>query len=188
MSAVRSSVAPPARVAPAELPSSYKDPVKPRPSAWASLVPARSYRAIGTPSKLPSQAEHSFDIAKPKILSVSDEQANDTSDAQGETGTATTVYTDGEYRATGSYSTPGGQESVAVSLTLANDVVTAVSVEGSAQGGSSQRYQSEFIANIASQVVGVAVDELNVSKVAGSSLTSAGFNAALSQILATAQA
>lgn len=101
---------------------------------------------------------------------------------------STSIYLDGEYTATGSYTTPGGQESVTVTLTLAHDVVTAVSVDGSAESGSSLRYQSEFIENIASQVVGVSVDDLNVSKVAGSSLTSSGFNAAVDEILAAAQA
>lgn len=71
---------------------------------------------------------------------------------------------------------------------MGNDVVTAVSVDGSAKQGDSLRYQSEFIENIASQVVGVAIDDLDVSKVAGSSLTSSGFNDAISQIAAEAQA
>mgnify|MGYP000081165994 FL=1 len=75
-----------------------------------------------------------------------------------------------------------------VTLTLGNDVVTAVNVDGSAKQGDSLRYQSEFIENIASQVVGVAIDDLDVSKVAGSSLTSSGFNDAISQIAAEAQA
>ena len=37
-------------------------------------------------------------------------------------------------------------------------------------------------AGIADEVVGVAIDELNVTRVAGSSLTSGGFNAALEDI------
>ena len=100
---------------------------------------------------------------------------------------SSSTYADGEYTATGSYTTPGGRESVTVTLTL-DDVVSAVSVDGSAEQGDSLRYQSEFIENIASQVVGVAIDDLDVSKVAGSSLTSSGFNDAISQIAAEAQA
>ena len=127
----------------------------------------------------------------------SDVTANETSEATGtaETGEATentdaasSTYADGEYTATGSYTTPGGRESVTVTLTLGNDVVTAVNVDGSAKQGDSLRYQSEFIENIASQVVGVAIDDLDVSKVAGSSLTSSGFNDAISHNAAEAQA
>ena len=116
----------------------------------------------------------------------------ETSDTAETTEAADTVssstYADGEYTATGSYTTPGGRESVTVTLTLGDDVVSAVSVDGSAEQGDSLRYQSEFIENIASQVVGVAIDDLDVSKVAGSSLTSSGFNDAISQIAAEAQA
>lgn len=112
-----------------------------------------------------------------------------TTDASGTTDAASSsTYTDGEYTASGSYTTPGGRESVTVTLTLDDDVVTALTVEGSAEQGDALRYQSEFIENISSEVVGVAIDDLDVSKVAGSSLTSGGFNDAISQITAEAQA
>ena len=84
----------------------------------------------------------------------SDVTANETTEPAETTETADAVssstYADGEYTATGSYTTPGGRESVTVTLTLGNDVVTAVSVDGSAKQGDSLRYQSEFIENIAS--------------------------------------
>lgn len=91
-------------------------------------------------------------------------------------------YTDGEYTETGDYTTPGGQEDVTVTITLADDVVTAVEVTGSATSGNSKQYQSAFISGIAAEVVGKDIDDLDVSKVAGSSLTSSGFNAALDAI------
>ena len=116
------------------------------------------------------------------------ETAKTTETTEAADAVSSSTYADGEYTATGSYTTPGGRESVTVTLTLGNDVVTAVNVDGSAKQGDSLRYQSEFIENIASQVVGVAIDDLDVSKVAGSSLTSSGFNDAISQIAAEAQA
>ncbi|MBO1902071.1 hypothetical protein J4H92_08945 [Leucobacter weissii] len=121
---------------------------------------------------------------------TSDTQASesDSSASEQESDTGSSSYADGEYTASGSYTTPGGQESVTVTLSLESGVVADLSVEGSAQGGDSARYQSEFIDNISSQVVGVAIDELEVSKVAGSSLTSGGFNAAIDQILSEAAA
>ncbi|KQO99493.1 hypothetical protein [Leifsonia sp. Leaf264] len=91
-------------------------------------------------------------------------------------------YTDGEYTETGDYTTPGGQEDVTVTITLADDIVTAVEVTGSATSGNSKQYQSAFISGIAAEVVGKDIDDLDVSKVAGSSLTSSGFNAALDAI------
>ncbi|KQQ95775.1 hypothetical protein ASF62_04620 [Leifsonia sp. Leaf325] len=95
---------------------------------------------------------------------------------------ASSTYTDGDYTATGEYSTPGGREDVTVTVTLADDVVTAVDVTGSATSGNSKQYQSAFISGISAEVVGKDIDSLDVSKVAGSSLTSGGFNAALDTI------
>lgn len=139
--------------------------------------------ACSTPTEEAAQAAETSETTEAAETSESTETTSGT-----EAGGSSSTYTDGEYTATGSYTTPGGQESVEVTLTLADDTVTAVTVTGSAEQGDSQRYQSEFIENIASQVVGVSIDELDVSKVAGSSLTSAGFNAAIDQILAEAQA
>ncbi|MEW1963291.1 hypothetical protein AB0269_12600 [Microbacterium sp. NPDC077644] len=91
-------------------------------------------------------------------------------------------YADGTYTAEGSYQTPETVEQISVTLTLADGVVTDVEVTGDPQARETEQYQGQFIAGIADEVVGVAIDELNVSRVAGSSLTSGGFNAALEDI------
>lgn len=93
-----------------------------------------------------------------------------------------TKYADGAYTATGSYQTPESVEELTVTLTLAGDVVTAVEVVGNPTKAESERYQGEFIGGIAEVVVGKNVDELQVSRVAGSSLSSNGFNQAVEQI------
>lgn len=91
-------------------------------------------------------------------------------------------YADGTYTAEGSYQTPETVEQISVTLTLADGVVTDVEVTGDPQARETEQYQGQFIAGIADEVVGVAIDELNVTRVAGSSLTSGGFNAALEDI------
>lgn len=91
-------------------------------------------------------------------------------------------YADGTYTAEGSYSTPETVETIEVTLTLADDIVTDVEVTGTPQRPESQQYQSQFIGGIADEVVGVPLDEISVSRVAGSSLTSGGFMAAAEQI------
>ena len=114
-----------------------------------------------------------------------------TDSGAGATTPETTVsgpYTDGEYSATGEYQSPAGPESIKVDVTLAGDVVTAVTVVGDATAGNAVRYQAQFAEGIAAEVVGVSIDELQVDKVAGSSLTSDGFNAAIEQIKADAVA
>jgi len=97
-------------------------------------------------------------------------------------GDSTGNYADGTYTAEGSYQTPETVEQISVTLTLADGVVTDVEVTGDPQAPETERYQGEFIAGIADEVEGVAIDDLNVSRVAGSSLTSGGFNDAVESI------
>ncbi|WP_285138192.1 FMN-binding protein [Microbacterium sp. lyk4-40-TSB-66] len=106
------------------------------------------------------------------------------------TGSAATsgTYADGTYEATGQYATPESVETVDVTLTLAGDTITDVTVTGDPQAAESRRYQSEFIGGIAGEVVGKKLDEISVSKVAGSSLTSGGFNNAVETIKTEAKA
>jgi uncharacterized protein with FMN-binding domain len=91
-------------------------------------------------------------------------------------------YQDGEYTAEGTYISPGGPESVAVTLTLEDNTVTALEVTGSGGTPNAKKFQGEFIEGIDEMVLGKSIDELDVSKVSGSSLTSGGFNEALEQI------
>ncbi|MFE7506246.1 hypothetical protein [Promicromonospora sp. NPDC057488] len=98
------------------------------------------------------------------------------------------AYTDGTYSADGSYVSPGGTESVGVELTIADGVVTAVTVTPEADDATSAQYQQQFASGISDEVVGVALDQLHVDKVAGSSLTSGGFEDAVTQIEEQARA
>lgn len=113
--------------------------------------------------------------------------------ATAHSGTASTpassgsLYQDGTYSADGTYVSPNGTETVGVELTLAAGKVTAVNITQHPSNPNTRKFQGEFAGGIAAQVVGKSIDELNVSKVAGSSLTSGGFNQALDKIKAEAQ-
>lgn len=96
-------------------------------------------------------------------------------------------YKDGTYSADGSYVSPNGNEKVGVELTLADGVVTDVNITQHPSNPNTRKFQGEFASGIAGQVVGKNIDELNVSKVAGSSLTSGGFNDAVQKIKSEAQ-
>ncbi len=117
-----------------------------------------------------------------------DTSTPDTTDdtTQTETDATTATYTDGTYEATGEYQSPNGTESLDVTITLENDVITAVEVVGAGGSPNTERFQGEFAGGIAAIVVGKDIDEISVSKVAGSSLASGGFNAAVEQIKADA--
>ncbi|KAF2417333.1 FMN-binding protein [Microbacterium sp. B35-30] len=95
-------------------------------------------------------------------------------------------YADGTYTADGSYATPESVEKISVTVTLEGDVITDVEVTGDPQKRESEQYQGEFIGGIADVVVGQDIDDIQVSRVAGSSLTSNGFNEAIETIKAEA--
>lgn len=98
------------------------------------------------------------------------------------------AYADGEYTAEGSYRSPGGTESIGVTLTVEDDVVTAVKVSPEATSGNAKEYQTRFASGISGEVVGKELATLSVDKVAGSSLTGQGFNDAVEEIRGDAAA
>ncbi len=105
-----------------------------------------------------------------------------TSSAPADDAATDSAYKDGTYTAEGSYQTPETVEKISVTLTLADGVVTDVEVKGDPQAPETEKFQGQFVAGIAEVVEGVPIDELKVDKVAGSSLTSGGFNQALETI------
>ncbi|KQQ22835.1 hypothetical protein ASF48_06720 [Rathayibacter sp. Leaf299] len=108
--------------------------------------------------------------------------------ATGDAATSDSAYADGTYDAEGAYTSPGGNETVGVELTLEGGVVTAVAVTPQSENPTGEQYQERFASGIAGEVVGVPLDELDVSVVSGSSLTSGGFNDAVETIKADAAA
>jgi hypothetical protein len=101
---------------------------------------------------------------------------------------AGTAYQDGTYTATGSYTSPGGTEEVTITLTLTGDTITGATAEGGATKPPSSQYQGEFVDNFAALIIGKDVADVTLDKVAGSSLTSGGFNKAVETIKSQAQA
>lgn len=99
-----------------------------------------------------------------------------------------TTYKDGTYNATGSYSSPGGKQSIELTVTLKNGVITDTSLVADATDGDAKEYQADFKSAYKDLVVGKNVDTVSLSRVAGSSLTSNGFNDALDQIKTDAKA
>jgi uncharacterized protein with FMN-binding domain len=93
-------------------------------------------------------------------------------------------YADGTYTASGQYG--GLPSSIGVSVTLVDDVITAVTVTPRATDPTSLDYQTRFARAVPALVVGRNIDEVNLSKVAGSSGTPDGFNAAIQRIKAEA--
>jgi uncharacterized protein with FMN-binding domain len=114
--------------------------------------------------------------------------ADDNGTTSGTASGADGTYSDGTYTAEGTYATPESVETISVTVTLADDVVTAVKVNGTPTERESKEYQSKFIGGISDAVVGKDIDTISVSRVAGSSLTSSGFNQAIEEIKSQAAA
>lgn len=106
--------------------------------------------------------------------------------ASSASGSGSGAYKDGTYSAEGNYRSPNGTETVGVQLTLSNGTVSAVEITEHPSNPNTRKFQGEFAGGIAEQVVGKSLDEIKVSKVAGSSLTSGGFNQAVEEIKAQA--
>ena len=106
--------------------------------------------------------------------------SGDNSISSGSSDTSSANYKDGTYTADGSYHAPSGTESITVEAHPRRR-----------QGHRRHRHRRtrptrppratrrEFVGGIAAEVVGKDIDTLNVSRVAGSSLTSGGFNDAI---------
>jgi hypothetical protein len=94
----------------------------------------------------------------------------------------TTNFKDGSYSAAANYDTPGGVQTMSVNLTISGNTVTDVSITQNATGREDEAYQSDFAYEYKSDVVGKKVSDISLSRVAGASLTTEGFNNALDQI------
>ena len=101
--------------------------------------------------------------------------------------TVGSTYKDGVYKASGTYTSPAGKETVAISLTLANDVVTAATFKGDATNPGSKNWQGKFSEGFTQVVVGKKIEDISLTVVNGSSLTPKGFTDALSKVKAEAK-
>ena len=102
--------------------------------------------------------------------------------------TTTNHYKDGTYSATGNYGSPAGSESVDVSVTLVNNVVTDATFKGNGTNPATVFNQGHFKEGFKEKVVGKSIDDISLSVVNGSSLTPKGFMDALAKIKVEAKA
>ncbi len=96
-------------------------------------------------------------------------------------------YKDGVYTSTGSYISPGGPDEIDVTVTLANNVVTEIVSVAKPGDDVSKKYMKLFTDNYKTLVIGKNISEVKLDKVSGSSLTSIGFNNAISKIRSQAK-
>lgn len=118
-----------------------------------------------------------------------DQASNASQNTSADSSTSTSAtFKDGTYQATGSYTSPGGNEGITIKITLKDGVVTETNATSGANDPTAKQYQAEFIAGYKDQVVGKKISSIKLSRVSGSSLTSEGFNSAIQDIQRQAKA
>jgi uncharacterized protein with FMN-binding domain len=124
-----------------------------------------------------------------QIVSTTQTPTTDTTVATPTASLPVTSYKNGTYFANGSFNTPDGRTQIGVTLTIADDTITAVSIDGSGiDSRESVQYTQRFINGIDQLVIGKNVSSVSISRVSGASLTPVGFNAALETIKNDARA
>lgn len=89
-------------------------------------------------------------------------------------------YRDGDYQAKGWYG--GLPSNIDLAITLRDDRITDVQVTANATDPTSLDYQERFAEAVPDVVAGKRLDEVHVSRLAGSSGTPDGFNQAIERI------
>ncbi|WP_353649303.1 FMN-binding protein [Nakamurella sp. A5-74] len=110
-----------------------------------------------------------------------------TAQASSSAGTQGSLFRDGDYTSAGRYLTPGGDESILVTVHLRGGIVTSVVARTEALSPTARQFQEQFRVSVAAQVVARPLASVSVDVVAGASLTSSGFNNALAGIRAEAR-
>gem|GEM_PF-6157535 len=95
-----------------------------------------------------------------------------------------TDFTDGVYEANGEFVTARGRytESVDLTLTITDDIVTDMQVVGNINNRKSQQYQDRFEAVIDDFIIGKNLSSIDVDAVSGASDTTDGFMVAVNAI------
>ncbi|WP_413723104.1 hypothetical protein [Sodalis sp. RH23] len=91
-----------------------------------------------------------------------------------------TAYADGTYTATGQYG--NAPSFITVTVTLHAGLITSANIKTHATNPISLDYQRRFADAVPAVVVGKPIEQVKVDRLAGSSGTPEGFNAALEQI------
>ncbi len=104
------------------------------------------------------------------------------------TTSTTSPYKDGTYAAQSQYSVPHSYETIKVTLSVQNGVITSAQIANSEGDPQSADFQEGFASEYKSYVVGKSLSGLSLSTVSGASDTTSGFNQALNSIRSQAQA
>jgi uncharacterized protein with FMN-binding domain len=96
-------------------------------------------------------------------------------------------YKDGTYVAQGDYTYHSGSESITITVTLKDNIITDSQFQGVPKAKPSELFMGLFEKGYKALIIGKNIDEVSLTKVSGSSRTPIGFNDALAKIKAQAK-
>jgi uncharacterized protein with FMN-binding domain len=100
---------------------------------------------------------------------------------------STNKYKDGTYTDSQAYTVDIGMtESIKVVFTIEGDKVTKIEDTYSKKEAKTKQYQNAFESTIESKVIGKKLDDINLSRIAGASLTTTAFMKAINAVKAAA--
>lgn len=115
--------------------------------------------------------------------STSSGTGSSTSTTSPSTTSTTSSYKDGTYTASANYSVPHGyQNSINVSVTVKDGVISAASATHSSSDRESAEFIDSFNSSLSSKVVGQSLSGASFSRIGGASLTTDGFQAAIETV------
>lgn len=150
----------------------------------ASVGGLHYFQAVAQPSMSPSISGMIDASCTRRAMVTSCDQAAGTKPPPADAGSV--EYKDGSYTAQGGYLTPGGAESIGVRLNIRTGRIVSAQVEVEATSPTARQFQRQFATRYAGQVVARDLAAVDVSRLAGASLTSLGFDNALAEIKAAA--
>lgn len=151
-----------------------------------SVAPTPTAVALSTPTPTASTSTKPKTVAKPPVT-VHRAAPPPKPKPKPKPKPAPVTYKDGSYSALGHYQSPGGTETMKVTLTLASGVITALDVTSVQVDPTAAGYEADFEGGVNAVVVGRPISTLRVGAIGGSSLTSIGFNAAIATIRSEAK-
>lgn len=99
------------------------------------------------------------------------------------------MYKNGSYSTSVSYRVPSGVYEMGVDLSIQDDIITGVFIKKPAQREeNSEVYQSSFEQNINSEAIGKKIQDINLTRIGTSSITTKGFMEAVKKIQDQAKA
>jgi hypothetical protein len=152
------------------------EPVVAVPTQTPTQTPIATAAPTAAPTTAPKAAAPTQSSTAPTTAPVSTPTPTPTPTISSST------YKDGNYSATGTYNSPGGRETLRVTLDLKDDVIVDLAVTSVQINSTAVPYETAFEGGIQSVAVGKDISTLNIGPVAGSSLSSIGFNRAITTI------